>query len=352
MSNLFCSPRERSLSRGLLMLGGREVGRLLAGREEEIASVIGRAYLAHGEGESSLPHSTFLRFPGDEVNRIIALPAFLGGGFDVAGLKWISSFPGNVRRGIPRASAILTLNDYASGLPEVVLEGSLISATRTAASAALAARTFLEGGSSGRVGLIGTGLINFEIVRFLRALCGAQRFLLYDLDAERAARFAAGLGEVMGPIETAVAGSLEEVMAACPLTSFATTAIRPHVFDLSACPPGAVILHVSLRDLAPEVVLACDNVVDDPDHVCRAQTSLHLAEQATGGRAFIRCTLADILAGRAPARRGDGAPAVFSPFGLGVLDVALGQFVVDAARAAGEGTWIHSFFDTDQDVFI
>jgi N-[(2S)-2-amino-2-carboxyethyl]-L-glutamate dehydrogenase len=339
------------LSRGLLMLGAREVGRLLAGREEEIASVIERAYLAHGEGESSLPHSTFLRFPGDEVNRIIALPAFLGGGFDVAGLKWISSFPGNVQRGVPRASAILVLNDSGNGLPEVVLEGSLISASRTAASAALAARTLLEGKSPERVGLIGTGLINFEVARFLRALCGARRFLLYDLDAGRAARFAAGLGEALGPIETAAAGSLEEVLAACPLTSFATTAIRPHVFDLSVCPSGAVILHVSLRDLAPEAILACDNVVDDPDHVCRAQTSVHLAEQATGGRDFIRCTLADILAGRAPARRGDGATAVFSPFGLGILDVALGQFVTDAARAAGEGTRIDSFFPASQDVF-
>lgn len=334
------------MSRGLLVLGGREVGLLLAGREDEIVSLIGNAYLAHGEGKSSLPHSTFLRFPGDDLNRIIALPAYLGDGFDVAGLKWISSYPGNVRHGMPRASAILVLNDCEAGLPEVVLEGSLISACRTAASAALAARTLLEGESPERVGLIGAGLINSEVARFLRAVCGARRFLLHDLDAGRARRAAAGLHAALGPVEAEVAESLEQVLSACPLVSFATTAIRPHVQDLSACRPGAVILHVSLRDLAPEVVLACDNVVDDPDHVCRAQTSLHLAEQATGGRSFIRCTLADILAGRAPARRGDGSIAVFSPFGLGVLDVALGKLVVDSARAAGEGIRIDSFFPT------
>jgi ornithine cyclodeaminase len=326
------------------MLGGSEVEALLAGREEEIVSLIGRAYLAHGGGKSSLPHSTFLRFPDDDLNRIIALPAFLGDGFGVAGVKWISSFPGNVRRGMARASAILVLNDCEDGFPEVVLEGSLISASRTAASAALAARTLLQGKSPERVGLIGTGLINSGIARFLRAVCGAGRFLLYDLDAGRAERAAADLRAALGAVEAGVAESLEQVLSTCPLVSFATTAIRPHVQDLAACRPGAVILHVSLRDLAPEVILACDNVVDDPDHVCRAQTSLHLAEQATGGRGFIRCTLADILANRAPARRGDGSIAVFSPFGLGVLDVALGQLVVDRARAAGVGIRIDSFF--------
>jgi len=340
------------LSAEVLVVSGREIEDLLAGREEEIISVVARAYLAHNEGKSSLPHSTFLRFPGDEVNRIIALPAFLGDGFDVAGLKWISSFPGNVRRGMPRATAILVLNNCATGLPEAVLEGSLISARRTAASAILGARTLLEGRLPGDVGLVGTGLINFEIARFLRVLCGTERFLLYDLDAGRAVRFADRLGQALGSLQAAVAASLEDVLAACSLVSFATTAIRPYVADLSACPPGTVILHVSLRDLAPEVILACDNVVDDPDHVCRAQTSLHLAEQATGRRDFIRCTLADILAGRAPARRGDGAVAVFSPFGLGVLDVAVGKLVADAARAAGRGTSIDSFFLAPGDVFV
>jgi 2,3-diaminopropionate biosynthesis protein SbnB len=331
-------------SEGLLIVRGDEVAELLAGREREVIAIVRRAYLAHGSGHSMLPHSTFLQFPDDEVNRIIALPAFLGGGFDLAGIKWIASFPGNVQRGAARASAVLVLNSCVTGHAEAVLEGSVISAKRTAASAAAAADVLLAGRAPSAVGLIGTGLINFEIARFLRAAFpGLDCFRLFDLDTGRAERFAGALRRDLGVARVEVAREPAAVLAASPLVALATTAVRPHIDDLSVCPTGAVLLHVSLRDIAPRAILACDNVVDDPDHVCRARTSVHLAEQVSGSRSFIRCTLADILAGRAPARPDPAARVVFSPFGLGVLDLALAQLVVQGARAGGKGIVVANF---------
>jgi N-[(2S)-2-amino-2-carboxyethyl]-L-glutamate dehydrogenase len=332
----------------LLVLGAEEIDSLLRGRESEIMDLVGRAYVAHDRGQSSLPHSTFLRFPNDDVNRIIALPAFLGDGFGVAGMKWIASFPGNVRQGMARASAVMVMNSTATGRPEALLEGSLISAQRTAASAALAARLLQRGRVPEAAGFIGTGIINREILRFLRAaLPGIPRLHLFDLDAGRAAAFADGLGELAGGAEIVLADDVGSVLRDCPLVSFATSAVRPHVGDLSICPPGATILHISLRDLTPEAILAADNSVDDPDHACRAQTSVHLAEQLTGSRSFIRCTLAQILAGTAPPR--NGAPvAVFSPFGLGILDLAVGKLALDLARAEGRGTRLPSFLPSGE----
>ena len=329
----------------LLILRGGEVEALLTGRELELMEVVGRAYLAHGRGESSLPHSTFLRFPDDEVSRIIALPAYLGDGFGVAGMKWIASFPSNLKKGFARASAVLILNSASTGLPEAILERSLISARRTAASAALAARELRRDRPTPCAGLIGTGVINFETARFLvRALPDLSRFLLYDLDAERARSFAASLAEMLrGLRDVAVAGDPRELLRECPLTAYATTAVKPHVSDLSDCPPGATILHTSLRDLEPEVILAHDNVVDDVDHVLRAQTSVYLAEQKVGHRDFIRCTLADILAGTAPPKADESRLTIFSPFGLGILDLAVGQLVRERALETGQGTVIEGF---------
>lgn len=334
---------------GIVLLGGNEVRRLLSGADHRVVEAVRRAYVAHAEGASSLPPSQFLRFPDRPADRIIALPGFLGDGFEVAGLKWISSFPANRQQGLARASAVLILNSCTTGRAEAILEGSLISAARTAASAALAADVLLGGQAPDRVGLIGTGPINQEVARFLRSTFPrTARFLLYDLDPEQAGRAAAALRQpALDPrsaaAEAEVAPSLDEVLRQCPLISFATTAARPHVADLSLCQPGAVILHVSLRDLAPESILAADNVVDDIDHVCRAQTSIHLAEQLSGSRTFIRCTLADILQGKAAPRRDPKALTIFSPFGLGVLDLAVGKLVLDLALERGDHRTVESF---------
>ncbi len=329
----------------LLLLTAADVQSLLAGRESDLIELVRTAYEAHHRGESSLPHSTFLRFPDDPANRIIALPAYLAGELGGAGVKWVSSFPGNVRQGLDRASAMVILNSLETGRPAVMMEGSIVSAKRTAASAALAAHALHRDKAVESVGVIGCGLVNLEIQRFLLSrFPSIRRLHVHDLDVGRAERFKRACAEHLHRPDVEVERDVRSVLRSAALISLATTAARPHVTDLSGLAPGATILHISLRDLAPEVILACDNVVDDVDHVCRAQTSVHLAEQLSGRRDFVRCALAEITSGTVAARRDDRSVAVFSPFGLGVLDVAVGELVHRRALAEGRGTWIESFF--------
>ena len=127
------------------------------------------------------------------------------------------------------------------------------------------------------------------------------------------------------------------------LVILATVAGEPHIFDPAVLAHAPVVLHLSLRDLAPELILAATNITDDIDHAVRERTSLHLTEQRVGDRSFVHGTIADVLRGdlvRDPSRA-----AIFAPFGLGVLDIAVGGWVYERVCEAGGGTVVNGFFD-------
>jgi ornithine cyclodeaminase len=329
---------------GVLILSRRDVRAVLDGADDAVCQVIREAYVAHARGDTAVPHSLFLRFPDAPRNRIIALPAYVGGTRPVAGIKWVASFPGNVARGQERASATIVLNSLDDGQPVAVLEGAVISARRTAASAALAAAELTaEAPAEVRAGvsLIGCGVINREVLRMLRLLLPElARVTVYDVDGDRARAFAAGAASDGVAVE--VATDAGAALAAHRIVSLATTAAEPHL-TTAACRPGSLLLHLSLRDLAPESILAARNVVDDADHVLRAATSLELAEQRAGHREFLAAQIGDLLAGQARLPYDGAAVTVFSPFGLGALDAALAAYVLDAAAARGLGTGIADF---------
>src|SRR3990170_46177 len=174
----------------LSIINGKTVFDIIRARRAECIDVVRDAYLAHARGQSVNPDSYFLRFPEKPDCRIIALPAYLGNGFDVAGLKWIASYPSNIQRGFPRASAVLVLNSYDTGYPFAILESSIISAARTAASAVLAAE-WLNGRSrtARSLGIVGTGFIARYIYDFLIDTGWAiDELLLHDVSPDESAK--------------------------------------------------------------------------------------------------------------------------------------------------------------------
>jgi ornithine cyclodeaminase len=326
------------------VIPGAQVQRALHGREREIVQLVETAYRIHGTGDTVNPPSYFLRFPDRPSSRIIALPASIGGQACVDGIKWIASFPENVTNGLPRASAVLILNDQDTGFPVACLEASTISATRTAASAALAAdRLSRTRPRPARAGFFGTGLIASYIHTFLTSTGWSfDEIGVYDISASNAAGFREHLQRsgVRGRIT--VHDSAERLIRSSDLVAFATVAGSPHVSDLSWFEHHPVVLHVSLRDLAPEILFESVNIVDDIDHCLQANTSPHLAEQLCGNRNFLAGTLDDVLTGRVGIAA--DRPVVFSPFGLGILDLAVGKLVYDEVERSGQLQVIDGFF--------
>ncbi|MFF0297781.1 2,3-diaminopropionate biosynthesis protein SbnB [Kitasatospora sp. NPDC004614] len=324
------------------ILGREDVRAALADLDSTVIDLVRNAYVLHSQGKSDLPFSTFLRPLHRSDSRIIALPAYLGGPAPVMGLKWISSFPENVKRGMQRASSLCILNDLESGYPLALMEGSQISAVRTAAGAALASGLLNADREVRTVGLVGCGTINNQVVHFLTQVHdGLETVLLQDAFPERAKVFAAELAAEYPDVEFRAA-TLGQVLTA-DTVSIATTdsSYWLDLADHPNRPDGQVILHLSLRDLSVASVLGAVNVTDDADHAIREQTSLHKAEQQVGHRRFVTAEIGALLDGTAelPAAR----TVVFAPFGLGVLDLAVAEAVLNHAERHGLGTEVDGF---------
>ncbi|MBB5935018.1 2,3-diaminopropionate biosynthesis protein SbnB [Streptomyces zagrosensis] len=318
---------------------GAAVSTVLAGAHKDVLRIVAETYVAHEQGLSVNPDSYFLRFPDKPNARVIALPSYLGGEVDTIGMKWIASFPDNIKEGLPRASATLLLNDYATGYPLACLEAAGISAVRTAASAAVAASELITGTEPVRLAVVGAGVIARTIIDYLHA-GGVQvaEVLVHDLDATSAGHLSEHAAARFGvPVSI---GTLDDALDR-DLVVFATTAAAPYVPADTALRPGQVLLNVSLRDIAPELLLGSNNIVDDVDHCLKAQTSPHLAEQLTGGREFITGTLGALLQGDVTID--PDKPTVFSPFGLGILDLAVGHHVLHEAKRQGSAIDIPDF---------
>lgn len=222
----------------ILSLQDHEVTSLLSGRELEVLRVVEEAYEAHARGETVVPRSAFLNIPRVPLGRFVTALGYIGGNVGFAGAKLISSFPANRESNLPVVSGILVLCSPQTGQLKAILEASAISLQRTAASAALAAKFLVQGKPVTMIGVIGAGLVNFEIIRFLRKVFAAlQTVVAFDLDMERLREFAHNCRYAFPELEVEVASGIDALLCEASLISVATTATRPHINNLP-CAPG------------------------------------------------------------------------------------------------------------------
>jgi ornithine cyclodeaminase len=321
---------------------GSTVKRAIENNKQQVFDAVEEAYRLHASGNTLNPHSYFLRYPDNPSARIIALPAHLGGAVHKSGIKWISSFPENRASNLARASAVIILNDATTGYPIACIEASLISATRTAASAALAAEHISFDPFKGTLGVIGNGVIARATLEWLLFRNWKFRKInLYDVDQKESEHFSRWLRDQHN-VQADIQYGLEDAISDSSLILFATTALEPYLADEKLFEHSPTVLHLSLRDLCVNVILASQNIVDDVDHCLKAKTSLHLTEMAMGNRDFVSGTLVDVLEKK--IKLDHERPRIFSPFGLGVLDLAVGDLVLEAAKSSSGAIALPNFF--------
>jgi ornithine cyclodeaminase len=287
---------------------------------ESAIEVIRRAVACLSADDFAQPIKPYLRYR-DERNRLIAMPAFVGGAFNAAGLKWIASFPGNVDRGLPRAHSVVVLNDAETGAPTAIINTALLSVIRTVAVSGLMMKAFDAARPlrDFKLGVTGFGPIGRHHVEMAFAVFGdrLREVCVYDVRAPALAAGEARAGRVR------VAERWEQAYADADV--FITCTVSPRRYIDRPPRPGSLQLNVSLRDydLAVFDHVRHGIVVDDWDEVCREATDIELFHRARGlDRDGVK-TLADVVLGDAMRAYPAPQPIMFNPRGMGEFDIAM-----------------------------
>lgn len=324
-----------------LVLSKSVIEGLISEEIDAIFNLIKDAYLLYADGLAQNPPSYFLRFEHKPNSRIIALPSYLGGNFNFAGIKWISSFPDNIKKGFQRASAAFILNDAEAGYPLACMESSYISALRTSVSAVMVAEKLHDKFNDKSICIVGTGHISRNILSvFNKTKWNFKEIFLFDLNKDDAVKFRENMP--YSKDNCIIEDNIESAILKADTVVFATTALQPYLKNPELFTNGQVVLHVSLRDLSPEIIAKHENYVDDIEHILQADTSVDLASKQFKHHDFIVGTISDII--KSPIDKNPFKADIFSPMGMGMLDLAVASFVYNKAVEEGVGVIVDDFF--------
>lgn len=294
----------------------------------------------HALGQVNMPSKVVVDLGERERGRINALPAYLGGDYDVCGVKWIAGFPGNPRKyGLPRANAFVILNDAWTGFPLAVMDGTYISAMRTGAATGVGAK-YLARKDASIVAMIGNGPQAYTQVQALRAvLPKLEEVRAYDIVREVSVSYADFVSKEIG-VRAVVVDTAEKAVVGADVIVTVTVADEPIVKD-KWLKDGYFFAHVgSYQEEEEEVILnASKIVVDDWEAVLHRVTpslaQMHLKGQLPLER--IHADIGEIIVGKKPGRESDQERIFFSPIGLGSEDVAFAYRIYTLAKAKGLG---------------
>ncbi len=321
--------------RGTLVLTRRDVRDSLD--MGECIDAVERAFRLYGAGEVPTPAVASVHVPNGGFHvKAGALP--LGDrSYFVA--KTNANFPGNpARHGLPTVQGTLVVCDVERGTPLAVMDANEITALRTAAATAVAARHLARRDASA-LAIIGCGLQGAMHLQALSLVRPLTRLALYDIkpDAARALADRAAHRD----IQVTIASSPSEAVAGADMcvTCTTSTAFLLRGRDVS---PGGFVAGVGVdwerkRELAPSL-LEQAKLVTDVTAQCAAFGDLHHAiEAGTLTVDSVHAELGAIVAGRKRGRESNAELIVFDSTGMALQDVAAAALVYERARAAGRG---------------
>ena len=273
--------------------------------------------------------------PSEESAHFISMPGSLRSPA-LAVHKWVGLSSGNAARGLPHLGGLIVLSELASGMPVAVMDGTWITAVRTGAVTAVAARR-LARADSARIGFVGSGVqarSSLEALRRNFPIRDVRAFGVPDGHARAFAREAEAQGLAARVAEAprhAVEG-MDIVVTTVP----ASPGLEPFL-SADWLAPGAFASLVDLgRSWRAEGFDTFDRMVTD-DH---QQTARLAADHSLPYGGPFHAELAELVCGSKPGRQSASERAVFLHPGLALPDMAVAAVVFEGAKARHLGTML------------
>jgi len=318
----------------LLYLSQADVGAtgLTMGRIIEELEV---AFKEKGEGRVEMPPKPGIH-PGGGDNFIHAMPAYIPL-LKSAGIKWVGGFPDNGKKGLPYISGLLVLNDPETGLPKSVMDCVWITATRTGAATAVAAK-YLARPDSQSVGVLGCGVQGRSNVEALVELFKLESVKAYDISDKAASTYSAEIRRRFG-LDVVVAESPIEAVTGCDIVVTAGPILKkPHAtIKAGWLEEGAFASLVDFDsywhpDAMSEVAKFC---TDDTPQLRHYQEVGYFQ-----GIPDVYADLGELVSGKKPGRENPEEKTMTANLGLAMDDMAVAPLIYDKAVENCIGTWL------------
>ncbi len=350
----------------MIKAGVKDMKQCVEVMEDMLVTLYKGDYVMGGENHNS--HGCMITFPDDpqfpgmpknaDDRRFMAMPAYLGGSSQMAGMKWYGSNVDNKKKGLPRSILMMMLNDKDTGAPLALMSANLVSAYRTGGIPGVGAK-YLARKDSKIVSIIGPGVMGKTSLAAFVAVCpNLDTVKIKGRSQKSLDSFVKFVKEELPQIKNIeICDSVEEAVKDSDIISFTTTVRN----DVSSFPyisgdwikKGALISMPSAAQFDDDfLVNNCKLVVDNrklyeaweeeypyptyPDMQIIGTKFTDLKHEGKITDEDI-IDITDIIEGRKPGRQSDDDIIVYSVGGMPVEDIAWGGLIYRNAVKLGIG---------------
>ena len=328
----------------ILFLNNKAMDELGVSDMKAVINDVERVYMLTQEGDVITPGKCVMRWGStveDEnvLGRINAMPGYIGGEYNMACIKWRGSGPQNYKKGLPRASVTVILNDPDTKLPLCVADGTEVSTKRTGASGGVAIKLLAKSDASVML-ICGAGAQ--APTQLEAALIGSptiKTVYVYDIKKENAERFAKATMEKYPEINAKVVENLEQAVRESDIIDCVTLATEPFIKG-EWLKKGSLVMNMADFEVDYECIERSSKVVVDYWENVKHRMISTVAFMWRDGKLKdedIHAELGEILNGTKPPRENDDEIIYFNAVGAGIMDIAVTARCYKNALKSGKG---------------